>query len=141
MSDETYAGDIMPSEAWSILADNPKAVLIDVRTTAEWAYVGKADTSSLDKEPISLEWKLFPAMESNPDFAAEVSSKVSDKEAPLLFLCRSGVRSKAAAILMTGEGYSACYNIANGFEGDKDDEGHRGRVGGWKVEGLPWVQG
>ena len=141
MSDDAYAGDIMPTEAWKILADNPKAVLIDVRTTAEWAYVGKADASSLDKDPILLEWEMFPAMESNPEFSAGVSSRISDKEEPLLFLCRSGVRSKAAAILMTDEGYSACYNIANGFEGDKDGDGHRGRVCGWKFEGLPWVQG
>jgi rhodanese-related sulfurtransferase len=141
MSDEGYAGDIMPAEAWKILADDPKAVLIDVRTTAEWAYVGQADISSLSKETVLLEWKVFPAMESNPDFAGELSSKVTDKDAPLLFLCRSGVRSKAAAITMTTEGYATCYNIATGFEGDKDGDGHRGHVGGWKIEGLPWSQG
>jgi rhodanese-related sulfurtransferase len=141
MPDDTYAGDIMPSEAWKILSDNSQAFLIDVRTTAEWTYVGKADISSLGKEAILLEWKIFPEMELNSEFAVGVLSKVPDHEAPLLFLCRSGLRSKAAAILMTGEGYSSCYNIANGFEGDKDDDGYRGRVGGWKVEGLPWVQG
>ena len=141
MSDEGYAGDIMPAEAWKILADDPKAVLIDVRTTAEWAYVGQADISSLSKETVLLEWKVFPAMESNPEFVGELSAKISDKDAPLLFLCRSGVRSKAAAITMTAEGYATCYNIATGFEGDKDSDGHRGHVGGWKVEGLPWMQG
>ena len=141
VSNGAHAGDITPSEAWKILSDNSKAFLIDVRTTAEWTYVGKTDISSLGKKPILLEWTIFPAMKSNPEFAAGVLSKVLDQEAPLLFLCRSGLRSEAAAILMTGEGYSACYNIANGFEGDLDDEGHRGRAGGWKVEGLPWVQG
>ena len=141
MSDEDYAGDIMPAEAWKILADDPKAVLIDVRTTAEWVYVGQADISSLSKETVLLEWKVFPAMESNPEFVGELSAKISDKDAPLLFLCRSGVRSKAAAITMTAEGYATCYNIATGFEGDKDSDGHRGHVGGWKVEGLPWMQG
>ena len=141
MSDEGYAGDIMPAEAWKILADAPKAVLIDVRTTAEWVYVGQADISSLSKETVLLEWKVFPAMESNPEFVGELSAKISDKDAPLLFLCRSGVRSKAAAITMTAEGYATCYNIATGFEGDKDSDGHRGHVGGWKVEGLPWMQG
>ncbi|MBT3767732.1 MAG: rhodanese-like domain-containing protein [Rhodospirillaceae bacterium] len=141
MSDEGYAGDIMPAEAWKILADDPKAVLIDVRTTAEWVYVGQADISSLSKETVLLEWKVFPAMESNPEFVGELSAKISDKDAPLLFLCRSGVRSKAAAITMTAEGYATCYNIATGFEGDKDSDGHRGHVGGWKVEGLPWMQG
>ena len=141
MSDEDYAGDIMPAEAWKILADDPKAVLVDVRTTAEWAYVGQADISSLSKETVLLEWKVFPAMESNPEFVGELSAKISDKDAPLLFLCRSGVRSKAAAITMTAEGYATCYNIATGFEGDKDSDGHRGHVGGWKVEGLPWMQG
>ena len=141
MSDEGYAGDIMPAEAWKILADDPKAVLIDVRTTAEWVYVGQADISSLSKETVLLEWKVFPAMESNPEFVGELSAKISDKDAPLLFLCRSGGRSKAAAITMTAEGYATCYNIATGFEGDKDSDGHRGHVGGWKVEGLPWMQG
>ena len=141
MSDEGYAGDIMPAEAWKILADDPKAVLIDVCTTAEWVYVGQADISSLSKETVLLEWKVFPAMESNPEFVGELSAKISDKDAPLLFLCRSGVRSKAAAITMTAEGYATCYNIATGFEGDKDSDGHRGHVGGWKVEGLPWMQG
>ena len=131
----------MPAEAWKILADDPKAVLIDVRTTAEWVYVGQADISSLSKETVLLEWKVFPAMESNPEFVGELSAKISDKDAPLLFLCRSGVRSKAAAITMTAEGYATCYNIATGFEGDKDSDGHRGHVGGWKVEGLPWMQG
>lgn len=141
MSDEGYAGNITPTEAWKILADNPKAVLVDVRTTAEWAYVGQADVSSLTKEAVLLEWKIFPAMEANPDFAKELSAKLSDKDAPLLFLCRSGVRSKAAAITMTTDGFKTCYNIATGFEGNKNDDGHRGHVGGWKVEGLPWKQG
>lgn len=140
MSDDAYAGDIKPSKAWEVLANNPRAFLIDVRTTAEWAYVGKSDISSLDKEVVFLEWKVFPIMKSNPEFAGKIEAKVLDKGSPLLFLCRSGVRSKAAAILMTGKGYSACYNIANGFEGDKGDDGHRGLTGGWKVEGLPWVQ-
>ena len=140
MSDYAYAGDVKPTKAWEVLANNTRAVLIDVRTTAEWAYVGKSDISSLGKEVVFLEWKIFPIMKSNPEFADKVAAKVSDKDAPLLFLCRSGVRSKAAAILMTGKGYSACYNIANGFEGDKGDDGHRGLTGGWKVEGLPWVQ-
>ena len=77
---------------------------------------------------------------------AEFSAKgapfvIIDRDAPLLFLCRSGVRSKAAAIAMTQQGFTACYNIANGFEGDSDPTRHRGTVSGWKVEGLPWVQG
>lgn len=136
-----YAGDITPTEAWKILNARPEAVLIDVRTPAEWTYVGLPDLSAAGKEPLMVPWVLFPSMTINPDFGAEVESAVADHEAPLLFLCRSGARSRAAAIAMTARGYRSCYNVANGFEGDPDSQRHRGTISGWKVENLPWVQG
>ena len=140
MADKSYAGDISPKQAWDILADNPKAVLVDVRTDAEFAYVGNPDLGSLGKQVLRVYWKVFPAMEPNPNFVAEVGTAGVAKDAPLLFLCRSGVRSRDAAVAMTAAGFKECYNVAGGFEGDKDGSGHRGRVNGWKVAGLPWTQ-
>ena len=141
MSGESYAGDILPKHAWEILENDPSAVLIDVRTPAEWAYVGVPDLTQLGKQPLFIPWALFPSMQINPNFAEDMSATGLPKDAPLLFLCRSGVRSRSAAIAMTTHGYGPCYNVAAGFEGDHDVGRHRGTVSGWKVDGLPWVQG
>lgn len=140
MSD-TYAGDITPNEAWTILQDNEQAVLIDVRTTAEWAWVGQIDLSGLSKAHHCVEWVRFPNGSENDQFVEEVQALLTDPTVPVLLLCRSGVRSKYAAIALTASGYETCYNISGGFEGDKNDQQHRGTVNGWKVAGLPWVQG
>lgn len=138
-----YAGDISADEAWRVLSENPAAVLVDVRTRAEWSYVGLADLAPLGKEPLLAEWQSFPAMNVNADFAAQVAQALGDasRDAPVLFLCRSGARSKAAAIAMTAQGFAQSYNIAGGFEGDLDEARHRGLRNGWKAAGLPWVQG
>lgn len=140
----TYAGDVAPAESWKVIAGDASAQLIDVRTTAEWAYVGSPDLAGSGKEAIRLEWQMFPAMNVDPDFALKLAGKLAltgiPKDAPLYFLCRSGVRSKAAAIAMTAAGFSRCYNVAGGFEGPPDADGHRGRVSGWKAEGLAWTQ-
>ena len=141
MSEETYAGDLSVKQAWDLLSENPKAQLVDVRTDAEFSYVGSPDLSSLGKEVLAVQWKIFPDMDINPEFVDQVSSSGVDKDAPLLFLCRSGVRSLGAAEAMTEAGFRECYNVAGGFEGDRDAEGHRGTVTGWKVDGLPWRQG
>ena len=139
--DESYAGDVTPSEAWEFLESEPAATLVDVRTDAEWSYVGGPDLSSLDKKPILIGWQLFPSMAANPSFVEEVERQGVSKEAPILLLCRSGARSKAAAQALTARGYRACYNIADGFEGPHDGARHRGTVAGWKASGLPWRQG
>ena len=141
MSEETYAGDLSARKAWDLLSENPKAQLVDVRTDAEFSYVGSPDLSSLGKEVLAVQWKIFPDMDINPEFVNQVSSSGVDKDAPLLFLCRSGVRSLGAAEAMTAAGFRECYNVAGGFEGDRDAEGHRGTVTGWKADGLPWRQG
>lgn len=135
-----YAGDISPSQAWQILSEFPEAQLVDVRTSAEWMFVGQPDLSSLGKEPIFLSWRLFPHFMVNPEFSASFLALDLAKDAPIVFLCRSGGRSRDAAQAMTALGYSYCYNIEEGFEGEPDAAGHRGTTSGWKYNGLPWGQ-
>jgi rhodanese-related sulfurtransferase len=135
-----YAGDVTPAAAWKILSEDKVAVLIDVRTRAEWNYVGLPDLEKLAKKPALIEWQAFPSMQPNPEFVAALSAVLPDKEAPLLFICRSGARSAAAAKAMTAAGYSTCLNVAYGFEGPLDGSAKRGTTGGWKAAGLPWRQ-
>lgn len=123
-----------------MLAEEPRAALVDVRSNAEWSFVGIPDLSSIDKEPMFLPWKTFPAMQPNADFVPRIRAEFPDPATPLLFLCRSGGRSKEAAIALTQAGYKHCYNILTGFEGDMDGSRHRNTVGGWRRDGLPWVQ-
>lgn len=141
MNEGGYAGDIPPREAWRILEHDERAVLVDVRTPAEWSYVGVPDLSPLSKRPVFVPWALYPAMQINPNFTAAVAAAGVEPDQTVLFLCRSGVRSRSAAIALTASGFPTCYNIAKGFEGDPDGRRHRGTVSGWKVDGLPWVQG
>jgi len=135
-----YAGDVRPPTAWKILSEHKDAVLIDVRTRAEWNYVGLPDLDRLGKKPALIEWQVFPSMQPNAEFVANLAAALPDKEAPLLFICRSGARSAAAAKAMTAAGYSTCFNVAEGFEGPLDAEAKRGTAGGWKAAGLPWRQ-
>ena len=141
VKDGACAGDVTPKQSWGMMNQNLKASLLDVRTPAEWIYVGVPDLSSLARQPILVPWILFPTMEPNPDFVNQISGMEVDPEQDLLILCRSGQRSKSAAIALTAAGFSACYNISYGFEGDKDQAGHRGTINGWKVDALPWTQG
>jgi rhodanese-related sulfurtransferase len=135
-----YTGDVAPQTAFKILSENKGAVLIDVRTRPEWNFVGLPELSSIGKKPTLLEWQVFPSMQPNPDFVTALSGAVADKATPLLFLCRSGARSAAAAKAMTAAGYSTCLNISDGFEGPLDAQAKRGSAGGWKAAGLPWRQ-
>ncbi len=139
-----YMADLLPREAWAMLQAEDRAVLVDVRTDAEWQFVGQADLSSLGRPYIGLSWQTWPEMKPNPSFIADLSALLRqngyDENTPLLFLCRSGGRSAAAAAAMTRAGYGRCYNIAEGFEGPLDAGRHRGTAGGWKAAGLPWVQ-
>ena len=139
MADE-YAGDIPPKQAWDILSKDKDAVLVDVRTDAEWLFVGVPDLASVGKQPVNVAWQVYPGMALNASFVDAVKTAAPNKDAKILFLCRSGQRSKSAAIAMTQAGYKLCYNIAEGFEGDKDSAQHRATVGGWKFAGLPWKQ-
>jgi rhodanese-related sulfurtransferase len=135
-----YAGDVAPTTAWKILSEYKDAILIDCRTRAEWNYVGLPDLETLGKKPALIEWQVFPSMQPNSEFVAALSGALADKEAPLLFICRSGARSAAAAKAMTAAGYSTCLNVADGFEGPLDAQAKRGTAGGWKAAGLPWRQ-
>lgn len=141
---ERFKGDIDVKEAWNLLERTPSALVVDVRTRAEWTYVGIPDLRALGRAPLLLEWQSFPTMQVNPGFVASLSQEVErlglDRSAPVLFLCRSGVRSLAAAMAAAVEGYAETWNIAGGFEGPLDSDGHRGRVDGWKAKGLPWIQ-
>lgn len=141
MTDGEYAGDLSPEDTWELLQRDKSAVLIDVRTDAEFAYVGGPDPKAVKNPFHRISLKLFPDMDRNPHFEDSVRDAVPDKQTPILFLCRSGVRSAAAAKALTALGYTQCFNIAEGFEGDRNADDHRGTVNGWKVRGLPWVQG
>ena len=127
----TYAGALLPAEAHALMQAGAK--LVDVRTRPELLYVGKIPGS------IALEWQTYPGNQPNPEFLGELAA-VTDKDEALMFLCRSGARSHAAAEAATQAGWRECYNVLEGFEGDKDAEQHRNTRGGWRKAGLPWVQ-
>jgi rhodanese-related sulfurtransferase len=135
----SYAGDLSPAEAYELLKREPDAVLVDVRTRAEWSYVGTPDLSELGREVVLAEWVTFPDGARNPQFVDSVAA-LARKNAPVVFLCRSGVRSIAAAEAVTAAGFTQAYNVTEGFEGPSDGSGHRGTAAGWKVRGLPWRQ-
>lgn len=138
-----YAGDISVADAWELLKSNASAQIVDVRTSAEWNYVGLPDVGTLQRKVHTVEWQSFPSGAPNAAFVGEAVQALGNitPETPVLFLCRSGVRSRAAAIAMTRAGFTHAYNIAGGFEGDLDGERHRGKTNGWKAAGLPWKQG
>lgn len=141
MATQSDVAELLPNDAWALLERNPKAVLVDVRTEPEWGYVGLPDLGALGKQPVRLSWQVYPAMTVDPGFADRLAAAGVTPDHHVMFLCRSGVRSLAAARLMTERGYRHCYNITNGFEGPHDGTRHRGTVAGWKHDGLPWVQG
>lgn len=139
----SYAGDISPLEAWKLLGDNPNAVLVDVRTDAEWQFVGVPDLSSLGREVLFLEWNTSDGRHNakfGDQLREQVPSAEGDAQRPVLFLCRSGHRSIGAAEAATELGITPAYNILDGFEGQLDANGHRGETG-WRAIGLPWKQG
>lgn len=135
----TYAGDVTPTEAYAAVTASDHAVLVDVRTRAEWAYVGVPQLDS-QHQPLFVEWQRYPDGSVNESFVDELRASGVAEGAPLYFVCRSGVRSIAAAEAATAAGLGPAYNVLEGFEGPHDSEGHR-TVSGWKVAGLPWRQG
>lgn len=137
-----YAGDIGPRAAWDMLAQDKDAVLVDVRSPAEWSFVGIPDLSNLGKKPVLAAWQHWTetGMRINAGFVDVLRAAGLKPEQKLIFICRSGGRSRSAAIAMTQAGYKACFNLAGGFEGNHDGARHRGATQGWKAEGMPWVQ-
>lgn len=139
-----YAGDVTARDAWNDLVSSPKATLVDVRTAAEWAYVGVPVLSSIGKSVAMVEWDEFPSGKLVPNFVGRLKGEFDQlgvgADDPVYFLCRSGNRSRHAAVAATAAGYARAYNVAEGFEGRLDDERHRGSGQSWKGGGLPWVQ-
>jgi rhodanese-related sulfurtransferase len=130
-----YAGALLPAEANALMRQNPEARLVDVRTKAELEWVGRVPGA------VTIEWNTWPGGKQNPDFLRELQQQVQSKDAPVMFLCRSGGRSHNAASAATQAGYANAFNVLEGFEGDKDPQNHRNTVGGWRLAGLPWTQG
>jgi rhodanese-related sulfurtransferase len=134
-----YAGDITPEKAWELLSENPEAVLVDVRTDAEWRFVGVPDLSGLGRDVVYIEWNSVNGAR-NENFVVELLERVPPRaDRPVVFLCRSGNRSIGAAEAATEAGIAPSYNVLDGFEGHLDDLGHRGGTG-WRAIGLPWKQ-
>ncbi len=132
-----YKGDLTPLETMERLTSSKSSVLLDVRIMPEWNYVGVPAVERL----LTVEWQTFPSGVVNQSFVAQVEQAGVPKDAEIYAICRSGVRSIAAAEALTAAGYESVYNVLEGFEGDKDPAGHRSSVGGWKHHGLPWTQG
>jgi rhodanese-related sulfurtransferase len=132
--DLPYSGALQPDEAFLLLQQLPGAVLVDVRSSAEWQFVGVVP------DALCIEWRSYPGMQLNPGFGRQLLREV-DPAATLMLICRSGMRSDEAARVALQAGYRSVYNVLEGFEGDKDVSGQRGHVNGWKARGLPWAQG
>jgi rhodanese-related sulfurtransferase len=128
-----YEGALLPVEAHEIMQLTPNAKLVDVRTRAELDWVGQIP------DAVSVEWAAYPGMKVNPHFVAQLEQQV-DKEALVMFICRSGARSHTAAITATQAGYTDCYNVLEGFEGDKNADKQRNTLNGWRASELPWEQ-
>ena len=131
-----YRGDILPTDAFQRLKQDPTAVLVDVRTQPEWTFVGVPQVDRL----LRVSWQVYPQMDVNGSFADEVKAMGLAPDTQILRICRSGARSASAAAALTKAGFSNCWNVAHGFEGDKNADGRRGQANGWKADKLPWVQ-
>ncbi len=132
--------DVEAGKVWEALEADPAAQLCDVRTDAEWNFVGLPDLQPIGREPVLIPWQIYPSMQRNGAFVDHLRQAGLAPETPIYFICRSGARSLAAAQAAAAAGFKRVYNVAEGFEGPPDAEGHRGAVSGWKASGLPWRQ-
>ena len=128
--------ELTAREAWERLRADERVVLLDVRSEPEWDFVGVPLADNYHQ----VCWRHYPEMRVNPDFLVEVEASGIDRDAPVLLLCKSGVRSREAGEFLLSNGFSQCYNIVDGFEGERNDNGHRCRIDGWVAAGLPWIQ-
>lgn len=135
----SYSGDLTPQEAWEKLENDPNTVLVDCRTRAEWSFVGVPDLEVIGKRTVFIEWNTFPDGRPNEAFTAQLREAGISDENEVIFICRSGHRSIAAAEAATSDGIGAAYNILDGFEGGLDENDHRGATG-WRALNLPWRQ-
>jgi rhodanese-related sulfurtransferase len=136
----SFAGNVTPIDTYVALQTDADSVLVDVRTAAEWSYVGQPDLTPIGKRAVFLEWQRFPDGMLNASFVDQLREAGVSEGVSIYFLCRSGLRSAAAAEAATAAGLGPAYNVSDGFEGPLDDDGHR-TVMGWKAAGLPWRQG
>ena len=132
--------NVTPQQVWDALGRDTNVQVVDVRTDAEWMDVGLPDLAEAGKQPVLIPWQLFPAGQVNGAFTDQMKAAGLLPEQQIYFLCRSGVRSLAAAQAAQAAGYPHAYNITDGFEGPPDEDGHRGTTAGWKAAGLPWRQ-
>jgi rhodanese-related sulfurtransferase len=132
--------NVPPARVWEALQKEPQAQLVDVRTDAEWNFVGVPDLASAGKQAVLIPWQVYPTMQRNSAFADQLKEAGFTPEHHIYFICRSGQRSFAAAQAAQRAGFPHAYNVADGFEGAVDGQGHRGVAAGWKAEGLPWRQ-
>ena len=142
----TEIRNLLPEEVFESLRGGNNAVLVDVRTLAEWSYVGLPDLSAFNGPLALVEWHRFGEKQINPEFVTQLRNQINMSAArTIYFICRSGQRSLDAAKLVQADCNARgeqveCINVAGGFEGDLDEAGHRGSKNGWKLAGLPWRQ-
>jgi rhodanese-related sulfurtransferase len=132
--------NVAPRQTWEALNSNPEAQLVDVRTDAEWNFVGVPDLNQTGKRTLLIPWQVYPTMQLNGAFEDNLKQAGLTPDNHIYFICRSGVRSLAAAEAARAAGFTNVYNVADGFEGPPDAQGHRGVTAGWKADGLPWRQ-
>ncbi len=125
---------LAPKAAWALLQENPEALLIDVRSLAEYAFVGHPTGA------ICIPWKDYPDWQLNQQFIEQVKQVATNPDAPVLLLCRSGQRSAEAAHVLANAGYAKAINVSEGFEGPLDENKQRGHIAGWRFHDLPWEQ-
>jgi rhodanese-related sulfurtransferase len=132
--------DVPPAQTWEALQSDANAQLVDVRTDAEWNFVGVPDLNEAGKQTVLIPWQMYPTMQRNGAFEDNLKQAGLTPENKIYFICRSGVRSMAAAEAARAAGFPHVFNVADGFEGPPDATGHRGGVAGWKADRLPWRQ-
>ena len=132
--------NVAPTRTWEALQADASARLVDVRTDAEWNFVGVPDLQAAGKQTLLIQWQVYPTMQRNPHFEADLQRAGLTRDNTLYFICRSGARSLAAAEAARAAGFPHVFNVADGFEGPPDAAGHRGAVAGWKADNLPWRQ-
>lgn len=130
-----YTGALVPTEAFEYLQAVEGAMIVDVRTKPEINFVGRIP------EAVEIEWQSYPDMQINEKFIDELKQAGATEDTPLLFICRSGMRSHNAALAVQNNGFHKVFSVLKGFEGDLDSDGHRSSVNGWRFCGLPWKQG
>ncbi len=137
---------ISAKDAFNILKNEQNSILVDVRTFEEFKFVGIVDSAEFSDRMALIPWQNFPTMELNPEFANKLEDDLRKifgnaiEEIKIIFLCRTGGRSNAAANHALNLGYKNCYNLISGFEGDLNQHSQRGKINGWKAENLPWRQ-